>query len=127
MALKILSIDDDPSITKLIRILLGIYGMEVLTANTGREGLALVRSESPDLVLLDIMMPEMNGWEVCQAIRSFSDVPIIAFSALGSPQEVEKALRMGFNDFLEKPSSAEILVERIQKLTTKKPDFPPPA
>lgn len=120
MALKILSIDDDPSITKLIRILLGIYGMEVLTANTGREGLALVRSESPDLVLLDVMMPEMNGWEVCQAIRSFSDVPIIAFSALGSPQEVEKALRMGFNDFLEKPSSAEILVERIQKLTTKK-------
>ncbi|GAB4485524.1 MAG: hypothetical protein Fur0016_11960 [Anaerolineales bacterium] len=120
MALKIISIDDDPSITKLIRILLSIYGMEVLTANNGREGLELVRSESPDLVLLDIMMPEMNGWEVCQAIRSFSHVPIIAFSALGSPQEIDKALKMGFNDFLEKPSSAEILVERIQKYTAAK-------
>lgn len=117
MTLKILSIDDDPSITKLIRILLGMYGMEVITANGGREGLALVRSESPDLVLLDIMMPDMNGWEVCAAIRSFSQIPIIAFSALGSPQEVEKALRVGFNDFIEKPASAEILVERIQKLT----------
>ncbi|PWH18670.1 MAG: hypothetical protein DDG60_00105 [Anaerolineae bacterium] len=120
MALKILSIDDDPSITKLIRILLGIYGMEVITANSGKEGLELARSQAPDLVLLDIMMPEMNGWEVCQAIRSFSSVPIIAFSALGSPQEVEKALRLGFNDFIEKPSSAEILVERIQKLTAGK-------
>lgn len=120
MALKILSIDDDPSITKLIRILLGIYGMTVITANGGKEGLALARSESPDLVLLDIMMPDMNGWEVCQAIRSFSNVPIIAFSALGSPQEIEKALSMGFNDFLEKPSSAEILVERIQKYTAGK-------
>ncbi len=120
MALKILSIDDDPSITKLIRILLGIYGMEVLTANNGKEGLALAHSESPDLVLLDIMMPDMNGWEVCQAIRSFSKVPIIAFSALGSPQEIEKALKMGFNDFLEKPSSAEILVDRIQKYTAGK-------
>ncbi len=120
MALKILSIDDDSSITKLISILLGIYGMQVITANSGKDGLALVRSESPDLVLLDIMMPDMNGWEVCQAIRSFSTVPIVAFSALGSPQEIDKALKMGFNDFLEKPSSAEILVERIQKHTAKK-------
>lgn len=120
MALKILSIDDDPSITKLIRILLGIYGMNVITANGGKEGLELARSEAPDLILLDIMMPDMNGWEVCQAVRAFSNVPIIAFSALGSPQEVEKALRMGFNDFLEKPSSAEILVERIQKYTAGK-------
>lgn len=120
MALKILSIDDDPSITKLIRILLGTYGMNVITANSGKHGLELVRSESPDLVLLDIMMPEMSGWDVCQAIRAFSDVPIIAFSALGSPHEIEKALKMGFNDFLEKPSSSEIMVERIEKLTSHK-------
>lgn len=120
MALKILSIDDDPSITKLLSILLGTFGMQVITANSGARGLELMRAEAPDLVLLDIMMPEMNGWEVCQAIRSFSDVPIIAFSALGSPQEVEKALRLGFNDFLEKPSSSEILVERIHKFTAGK-------
>jgi len=120
MALKIVSIDDDPSITKLIRILLGLYGMQVSTANSGREGLELVRSEAPDLVLLDIMMPEMNGWQVCEAIRSFSEVPIIVFSALGSPQEIDKAMKMGFDDFLEKPSSAEILVEHIQKLTSGK-------
>jgi DNA-binding response OmpR family regulator len=120
MALKILSIDDDPSITKLLKVLLGIYGMEVITTNSGKEGIELARTAAPDLVLLDIMMPEMSGFEVCQAIRTFSNVPVLAFSALGDRQEVMRALKVGFNDFLEKPSSSEILVEHIQQLTAAK-------
>lgn len=120
MALKILTIDDEASITKLLSILLGSYGMEVITANTGKDGVRLARTESPDLVLLDIMMPEMSGLEVSQAIRSFSNVPILAFSALSSPQEIAKALNAGINDFLEKPSSSEILVAHIHQLTTAK-------
>jgi two-component system, OmpR family, response regulator MtrA len=117
MALKILTIDDDPSITKLLSILLGTYGMKVITANSGKQGIELLRAEAPDLVLLDMMMPEMSGMEVCQAIRTFSDVPILAFSALGNPQEIANALKAGFNGYLEKPSSSEILVARINELT----------
>jgi two-component system response regulator MtrA len=120
MALKILSIDDEPSITKLISLLLGTYGMEVITANTGKDGIQLARAESPDLVLLDMMMPEMNGLEVCQTIRSFSDVPILAFSALSDSREIDNALKTGFNDYLEKPSSGDILAARIHQLTTTK-------
>ena len=119
MALKILSIDDEPAMTLLISILLKSYGMEVIECNRGRDGVQLVRTESPDLVLLDMMMPEMNGLEVCQAIRAFSNVPILAFSALSDPEQIEKALRAGFNDYLEKPSSSEILVDRIHQLTGK--------
>jgi two-component system response regulator MtrA len=120
MTLKILSIDDEPSITTLLSLLLGTYGMEVITANTGKDGIQLVRTEAPDLILLDIMMPEMNGVEVCQAIRSFSNVPILAFSALSDSQEIANAMKAGFNDFLEKPSSSEILVTRIQEFTAGK-------
>jgi len=117
MPLKIISIDDDPSITKLLSILLGSYGLKVITANSGKQGIELVRAETPDLVLLDIMMPEMNGIEVCKVIRSFSDVPVLAFSALGDRQEVARAMEAGFSGFLEKPSSGDILVANIEKLT----------
>jgi DNA-binding response OmpR family regulator len=120
MALKILSIDDEPSITKLLALLLGSYGMEVIMANTGRHGIELARSETPDLVLLDMMMPEMSGLEVCQAIRSFSNVPILAFSALSDAQEIDNALKAGFDGYLEKPSSSEILVAHIHQLTAAK-------
>jgi two-component system response regulator MtrA len=117
MALKILSIDDEPAMTLLVSILLKTYGMEVIECNWGSEGVELVRSEAPDLVLLDMMMPGMNGLEVCQAIRAFSAVPIMAYSALSDPEQIEKALKSGFNAYLEKPSSSEILVERIRQLT----------
>lgn len=120
MTLKILTIDDDPSITKLIKILLGSYGMDVITANSGKRGLELTQTESPDLVLLDMMMPEMSGLEVCRAIRTFSDVPIVIFSALGDPQEIAKALKAGCNAYLEKPSSADVMVDQIHKLTVGK-------
>jgi DNA-binding response OmpR family regulator len=118
MALKILTIDDDPAVTKLLSLLLKSYGMEVIAANSGEQGLQLVRNESPDLVLLDIMMPDMSGLEVCQAIRSFSNLPIVAYSAISNPQEVTKALAAGVNDYLTKPTPIEIMVARIKRLAT---------
>ena len=117
MTLKILTIDDDPGITKLLSLLLGSYGMTVIMANKGEDGIQLVRTESPDLVLLDMMMPGMNGMEVSKTIRSFCDVPILAFSALANAQEVAAAMNAGVSDYLEKPAPADILVERINKLT----------
>ena len=111
--LKILSIDDEPMITQLIGFQLEIHGMQVVTANTGKGGVALARSEAPDLVLLDMMMPDMSGLQVCEEIRSFSSVPVLAFSALSAPQDVERALNAGFNGFIEKPCSGDHLAGKI--------------
>jgi two-component system response regulator MtrA len=118
MALKILTIDDEPSVTQLISLLLRSYGMDVITANTGEKGVQLVRAESPDLVLLDMMMPGMNGFDVCRAIRAFSNIPIMAYSALYDSQEVARAREAGINDYLEKPTPIEVMVAHITKLTS---------
>jgi two-component system, OmpR family, response regulator MtrA len=116
MTLKILVIDDEPAMTTLISLLLKSYGMEVVTANQGEPGIQLVHSESPDVVMLDLMMPDMSGIEVCQAIRAFSNVPLLAYSALNDREEIAKALAAGINDHLEKPAPSEVLVQHIQQL-----------
>ncbi len=116
MSLKVLAIDDEPSMTILISLLLKSHGMDVITANEGEKGIQLVRSEAPDVVMLDLMMPDMSGIEVCQAIRTFSNVPLLAYSALNDKEEVAKALAAGINDHLEKPSPSEVIVEHIQRL-----------
>jgi DNA-binding response OmpR family regulator len=118
MALKILTIDDDPSVTHLTGLLLKSYGMDVIVANTGADGIQRVRDQSPNLVLLDMMMPEMNGFEVCQVIRSFSDIPILAYSAMYDSEEVAKARAAGINDYLVKPTPIEIIVAHINQLAT---------
>jgi CheY-like chemotaxis protein len=91
--------------------------MEVIAANQGDEGVQMVRTEAPDLVLLDLMMPDMTGIQVCEAIRSFSTVPILAYSALTDKHEIAMALKAGINAHLEKPALSEVLVEHIQRLT----------
>ncbi len=116
MTLKILAIDDEPAMTVLTNLLLKSYGMEVISANQGKDGIELARTEAPDLILLDLMMPDMTGIEVCQAIRSFSEVPILAYSALNDRQEVANALKAGINAHLEKPSPSEVLVDQIRQL-----------
>ncbi len=113
---KILSIDDEPGITKLLVLLLGTYGMNVIVANQGAKGVQMVQAEAPDLVLLDLMMPDMSGVEVARAIRSFSDIPILAYSAMTDSHEIANALKSGIDDYLEKPSSGDALVEHINKL-----------
>src|SRR5512138_2176714 len=116
MALKILTIDDDPQTTTLTSLLLKSYGMNVLVAHSGATGIEMVQKESPDLVILDMMMPEMDGIEVCQAIRSFSNVPILAYSAYYDLEEIEKAKLAGVNDYLQKPTPGHVIVEHIHKL-----------
>jgi two-component system alkaline phosphatase synthesis response regulator PhoP len=119
MALKILAIDDDPEVTKLTSLLLKSYGMDVLVANSGAIGVEMVRRESPDLVMLDMMMPEMDGIEVCQVIRSFSNVPILAYSAFYDLEEITRAKSAGVNDYLQKPTPSNIIVEHINRLIKK--------
>jgi len=117
MPLKILTIEDDPAITTFINTLLTFYEMQVLIANDGATGIELARTESPDLILLDLMMPVINGWEVCHTIRSFSQVPIIVVSAISNRDEIASALSAGANVFMEKPISIEELVSQIKHFT----------
>lgn len=118
MPLKVLTIEDDPGITTFINTLLTFYEMRVLVANDGATGIELARNESPDLILLDLMMPGINGWEVCRTIRRFSQIPIIIVSAVANKEEIRDALSAGANVFLEKPISVEDLIAQIKQFTS---------
>jgi two-component system response regulator MtrA len=122
MPIKVLAIDDDPAMTELLTLLLKTHGFDVLTANTGEDGVTQVQEYKPDVVILDLMMPGMDGWQVCSAVRKFSNVPILIFSALDSPGMVASALDAGADDYLVKPVPSGVLVAHVKKLT-RRPDL----
>jgi DNA-binding response OmpR family regulator len=109
---KILIVDDEPLILKVLGIKLRVAGYDVITALNGQQALELVDSARPDIMLLDIIMPGMDGFQVLQKLRPLSDLPVIAFSA--RPEGARKALSLGANDFLAKPFDLDELLMRIQ-------------
>jgi len=113
---KVLVIDDDPAMTDILRLLLQTEVGLVITANSGVEGLELAHQESPDIIILDLMMPQMDGWEVCKLLREFSKVPIIILSALDNPAVVASALDSGADDYLIKPVTSNTLLLHIANL-----------
>jgi len=117
--MKILVIDDDPAMTDLLSVLLIPAAAEVFTANSGPEGIRLVKEVGPDIVTLDLMMPDMNGWQVSKAIREFSQIPILILSALDSPGLVAAALDAGADDYLIKPVPSSVLLAHINKLVRR--------
>jgi DNA-binding response OmpR family regulator len=119
----VLTIDDDPAMTDLLSVLLSSTGFDVIPANSGREGLRLIREQSPRLVILDLMMPGMDGWQVCKAIRGFSSVPILVLSALDEPSIVASVLDIGADDFLVKPAPSSVLVAHLNKLARRAEPF----
>jgi DNA-binding response OmpR family regulator len=119
MPIKVLAIDDDPAMTELLNLLLKSHGYDALTANTGEEGVRLIREQFPDVVILDLMMPGMDGWQVCTQVRSFSNVPILIFSALDSPGMVASALDAGADDYLVKPVPSGVLIAHLNTLTRR--------
>jgi two-component system KDP operon response regulator KdpE len=116
---KILVIDDDTAVTDLLSVLLRSHGFEVWATNNSAEGLTHIRENHADLVILDLMMPEMDGWEVCKSVRTFSQVPIIILSALNDPSMVASALDAGADDYLTKPTPSRVLVAHINRLTRR--------
>ena len=114
--MKIVVIDDDPATTDLLRMMLEPLSAEIKHAESGPRGIQLVRNENPDLVILDLMMPEINGWHVCRVVREFSRVPILILSALDIPSLVAAALDAGADDYLIKPVSANLLLAQVNKL-----------
>jgi two-component system, OmpR family, response regulator MtrA len=119
MALKILTIDDDPAMTELLSLLLRSHGMDVVACNDGEQGIQLARIESPDLILLDMMMPGTDGWKVCRTIRAFSKVPIAILSALDESLVISSALDAGADDYLVKPIPSGVLIAHINNLTRR--------
>lgn len=120
MTTKIFVIDDDTAVTDLLSVLLNTQGFNVWATNSSSEGLTQIREKAPDLVILDLMMPEMDGWEVCKAVRAFSDVPIIVLSALNDPSMVASVLDAGADDYLTKPTPSRVLVAHIKRLVDRK-------
>lgn len=119
MPLKILTIDDDPAMTDLISLLLRSYGLEVLVANDGARGLELARSDNPDLIMLDLTMPGVDGWQICKELRTESKVPIIILSALDDPTVISTALDAGADDYMVKPVPSSVLIAHINNLTRR--------
>lgn len=117
--IKVLAIDDDPAMTELLALLLKTNDLDVITANNGPGGIQLIKEVSPDIVLLDMMMPDMDGREVCREIRTFSNVPIVVLSALNNPGVVASALDEGADDYLIKPVPSSILVAHIRSLARR--------
>ena len=113
---KILLVDDDPMITEPLARALGEAGYGVRTAYTGPAGLALALSERPALVVLDVMLPEMDGWQVCQELRRRSTVPILMLTALGDEVDRILGLELGADDYLTKPFSTREILARIRAM-----------
>ena len=114
MAEKILVIDDEKITVDLIAILLERRGFEVVKALRAEEGLRAAYRTHPDLILLDIMMPDMDGWEVCRRLRELSDVPILFLTAKDDVRDIVRGLEMGADDYIVKPYDNDELVARIR-------------
>jgi two-component system KDP operon response regulator KdpE len=110
----ILVVDDDEKILKFLRYNLSGEGWHILTARNGAEAIQTVEKEHPDLILLDIMMPEVDGFEVCQRVRQWSQVPIIGVSARGDTADKVKCLDLGADDYITKPFGIDELIARIK-------------
>jgi DNA-binding response OmpR family regulator len=114
---KILAIDDNPQLIKMLRRCLEREDYEIIAAHSGSEGLRKFQESRPDLVILDIMMPDMDGWEVCRSLREISpNVPIIILTVLKEKANVVRGLALGADEFIVKPFKPGELVARIQAL-----------
>ncbi|MGA9772242.1 MAG: response regulator transcription factor [Blastocatellia bacterium] len=110
----ILIIDDEPQILRVMRASLPARGFEVMTAPGGKQALDEIRKQAPDLIVLDLTMPDVNGLEICRRVRAFSSVPIIVLSAKGSESDKIAALDLGADDYVTKPFSIGELLARVR-------------
>lgn len=114
MAIKILIVDDDRSIVELMRLYLEKEGYVCITAENGKIALQKFATEAPDLLILDVMMPEMDGWQVCREIRKNSSTPIIMLTAKGETFDKVLGLELGADDYMVKPFETKELIARIK-------------
>jgi len=118
---SVLVVDDDGDVRALVVELLTRSGYDVSEAPNGREALKLLFEQRPDLVLLDISMPELDGWATLERIRELSDVPVLMLSALGAELEKVRALRAGADDYVTKPFGRQELLARVESVLRRAP------
>ena len=119
---KIVVVDDEKEMAQLLKIELESEGYQVSMAHDGKAGFALIRGMKPNLVILDVMMPKMDGYEVLNAIRgdpTIKDIPVIMLSAKGLENEVKKGLRLGATEYILRPFDPESLIKRIKVILEK--------
>jgi DNA-binding response OmpR family regulator len=116
---RVLLVDDQAGILKVLRIQLKMHGFDVATASTGTEAIEMVREREPDVILLDILLPDINGFDVLARVKEFSQVPIIAFTA--NPSMAQKAITMGAVESISKPFDVDRLSEKIKLVLDGQP------
>ena len=116
MSKKILIVEDDGNIRELLRLYLEREGYEITEAANGEEGVELWRKSNPDMILLDVMMPIMDGWQVCKIIRKESKVPIIIMTAKGETFDKVNGLEMGADDYIVKPLEMREVIARVRAI-----------
>ena len=109
---RVLVVDDEPKIGNVLRIKLRLHGYEVITTTSGAEAIEIIRTQKPDIVLLDILMPDVTGMDVLEKVRNFSQVPVIVFTAM--PDIVRFAMNLGANDAIAKPFDPDQVVNKIE-------------
>jgi DNA-binding response OmpR family regulator len=127
---KILVVDDDPDILEALSMILESQGYQVVTARDGIEALANLKAEKPDLMILDLLMPKMDGWAVCKELQDprwakYRDIPILILTSVREEAsrrryELETGLELDVDDYVEKPISPDILLERVGRLIKRK-------
>jgi len=124
--MKVLVIDDDPDVAQVISLYFEMRWPQTTVVSTadGNEGLTMVETESPNVVVLDVGLPEVNGFEVCREIRSFSDVPIIMLTVRDADTDVSRALETGADDYITKPFSHIELLSRVQAVLRRTQRLP---
>ena len=116
---KVLIIDDDEAMIEMLKLVLDTNEFELHTVTGGRVGIESARVLKPDLVILDLLIPDMDGWEVCKSIRDFTQVPILVLSAVSKPNQVAKVLDEGADDYLLKPMTSSVLVAHVKRLARR--------
>lgn len=119
---RILLVDDEPDIIETSAFMLSMRNYNVITASCGTEAIEKAKSEKPDLILLDIMMPDINGYDVCVKLRTDAatkDIPIIMLSAKGEGDAVMKCYKLGAEDYVVKPFNLPVLIEKMDKLLNR--------
>ena len=116
---KVLIVDDDRDTTDLLKIILELNDFKVMVANTGELGIEIAHSLNPDVMVVDLLMPDMDGLKVCRDIRQFTSMPILILSAVSRPNVAEEVLDSGADDFLVKPISSGVLIASLKRLARR--------
>ena len=120
MSSSVLVVDDEKSIVEFIELNLKRQGFSVLKAYTGREGIDIARESNPSVIVLDVMLPDIDGFEVCRSIREFSMAPIIMLTARGEDYSEIAGFNAGADDYITKPLRPRVLISRIKALLKRK-------